>query len=256
MGPMPDQVRCPACSQMVSAQPELIGRVIGCPHCARHFMIPREGGTPVVVASTISTVPNVASAIRFTFTCQRCGSILEARAPQSGKHGRCPTCGAVFQIPQVDPRTGIPTGPAIVASDGQLPTPLHAYANAGEKAPRIIRTDGGESVIECPRCKRHMSIDANLCDSCGMPFTMEGAAAVVNFSANKGNRLATASLILGVVSLFAFCVPGLGLLAVILGALALRGPERPTAFAPGRRAAIAGIVCGLLASGWILAWFP
>lgn len=232
--------------------PELIGRVMGCPHCAKHFLIPSHGAAPIGVATPTSNVAQATRAIRFTFTCQRCGSILEARGHLCGKNGRCPTCGAVFTIPDVDSRTGLPIGPAVVASDGQLPTPMHAYANAGEKAPKIFRLENGDQAIECPRCRRRASIDANICDACGMPFTMEGAAAIVEFSSGQANGLASAALTVGVLSLLAFCAPGLGLVAIGLGVAALRRAEKMGNLATGRGTAIAGITLGVISLGWVL----
>src|SRR5206468_63102 len=131
---------------------------------------------------------------RFTFTCQRCQSILEGNSLISGQTGRCPTCGATFTVPHVDRTTGLPTGPAQVADDGQNPTPVHAYANAGEKAPMIRRLPGGDMVIVCPRCSANMPVEANLCSACGVPFTIEGATSIARH-AGSGNSLATTALV-------------------------------------------------------------
>lgn len=250
--PMSFVIDCPCCTRTVTAEPELIGRVMACPYCARHFTIPQMGAAPVRVAAPASNYGAVHDSIRFTFTCQRCGSILEARGGLCGKQGRCPTCGATFIVPEVDQRTGLPLGPAVVANDGQLPTPMHAYATAGDRAPKILRRDDGSQVIECPRCRRHQSIDSNICDSCGMPFTMEGAAAIVEYSSAQSNGLATASLTLGIISLFIFCAPGLGLVPMILGGLAIQKSTKMGTLAPGRGIAISGIVCGGISLLWVL----
>lgn len=247
-------VDCPACRQAVTASTELIGRVMGCPHCARHFMIPGEGAAPVSVATPQSVLQQTTHSIRFTFSCQRCGSILEARGHLCGKHGRCPTCGAVFTIPAVDIRTGLPTGPAEVAEDGQLPTPLHAFANAGDKAPKILRLDNGDQVIECPRCRRRASIEANICEGCGMPFTMEGAAAIVEFSTGQSNGLASAALVLGVVSCVTTCFPG-GAVAICLGVMALNRSKKMEKLASSRGSALTGIIFGALSLFWSLIYF-
>ena len=78
--------------------------------------------------------PPVPSDIRFNFSCPLCGSVLEAVASHAETPGRCPTCAAVFNIPQVDMRTGLATRAAAGESELQDPTPVHAYAAAGEKA--------------------------------------------------------------------------------------------------------------------------
>lgn len=238
---------CPACRNAVTATDELVGRVMACPHCSGHFTITPDTRTAVPVAKP-SFHPPLQAAIRFTFTCQRCSSILEARSDLSGTQGRCPTCGAIFVIPMVDPRTGLPVGPARVEADGQLPTPMHAYATAGAKAPVIQRLDSGEQVIVCPRCQRQMPIDSNSCSACGMPFTMEGAAAVAHKVQGGSNTYATASVTVGAASLVLFCIPIplLGPIAILLGILGLRDSNQAGELRPGRTASIIGLVLGTL----------
>ncbi|MEK6642742.1 MAG: DUF4190 domain-containing protein [Planctomycetota bacterium] len=193
------------------------------------------------------------SRLRFTFSCQRCGSVLEASGDMAARSGRCPTCGAVFTVPDVDPNTGLAAGPATVADDGQLPTPMHAYATAGGKAPTIRRLPNGDSVIVCPRCNRNMPVDANLCGSCGLPFTMEGASTAAE-SVEYDNAKATAALTVGVLSLLTFCFPILGVVAVILGLRAMRDARRLGVQQSGRSMAIAGIVCGGLSITAFAVW--
>ena len=241
---------CPACRKAVSATLELVGRVMACPHCASHFTIPQEGHAAVGVAAPRSNFPTAAGGIRFTFSCQRCNSILEARGETSGNEGKCPTCGAVFVIPSVDARTGLSVGQAVVEDDGQLPTPMHAYATAGATAPTIHRTEGGEQVIQCPRCRQRTRIDADTCSSCGMPFTTEGAAAITG-AAPSTNGLATASLTVGIISMLAWCipVPVLGFTAIGLGIGGLKRSEKIGHDKSGRNMAIAGIICGVGSTG-------
>ena len=250
---MHTKVDCPACRKGVTVTLEQIARVMGCPHCASHFMVPREGAAPVPVTTLDATHTGITS-IRFSFSCGRCGTLLEGRSNMSGRQGRCPTCGGVFIVPGVDPRTGVPAGPAVIAQDGQFPTPLHAYANAGEKAPRILRNDKDEPIIECPRCRRHMPIEANLCEACGMPFTMEGADAVVEYAGGRSNELASASLAIGALSLLAYCAPGIGIIAILIGVSALRRMEAMGVQPLSRTSAIAGIALGVVSLGWILLW--
>ena len=125
---------CPHCEKDVTVDAQLYGRVMGCPHCGLHFSVNNAESPAIPVASPLGNFPYSAHSIRFTFSCARCASILEARGDHCGTKGRCPTCGAIFTIPEVDPRTGLPAKSAHVADDGQLPTPMHAYATAGAKA--------------------------------------------------------------------------------------------------------------------------
>ncbi len=181
---------------------------------------------------------------RFTFDCQRCGSILEAKGEMSRSQGRCPTCGAVFVIPRIDPRSGLPIDTAAVPDDGQLPTPMHAYATAGHKAPKIRRLDNGEQVILCGQCGQQMPIDANTCSQCGVPFTMEGASAIVH-SGPSPNKLANAALTVGILSLLTFfCFGVLGPVAIGLGIAGVVRADKLGPARPGRGMSIAGIVCG------------
>lgn len=238
------QLDCPKCSRPVTATGELTGRTVACPHCALHFVIPAPGQPPLVLGRP--DAPRHRESLRFTFSCQRCNSILEGSSDLCGDLGRCPTCGAVFNVPQVDRQTGLPTGPAVVADDGQLPTPVHAYAAAGDKAPQIRRADDGELSIVCPRCSTQMPVDANLCTNCGIPFTIEGAAEITG-TAPSGNGLAIAALCVGIASvpLFMLAVV-LGPVAIGLGVAGLRRARRLGSTGQGRSMAVAGIICGLV----------
>ncbi len=99
-----------------------------------------------------------------------------------------------------------------------------------------------------------MPIEANLCDACGMPFTMEGADAVVEYAGGRSDGLASASLAIGALSLLAYCAPGIGIFAILTGVSALRRMEAMGTQAPSRTSAITGIALGALSLGWILMW--
>ena len=126
--------------------------------------------------------------------------------------------------------------------DGENPTPLHAYAAAGGKAPRIVRKEDDSLVIECPRCQRQTVISASNCRSCGLPFTLEGASRAVTTARSSQ---ATAALVVGLVSLPLACV-GVGWLpgAVAIG-LGLHVWSKPGYDKDSP--AIAGVVLGALA---------
>ena len=97
----------------------------------------------------------------------------------------------------IDPMSG-----KIIKPD---PHPVHAYAAAGERAPRILRSDDGRQSIMCPRCHALSPITANNCKSCGMPFTMEGTTLE---AAGTSNGFCVASLVLGIIGIPAFlCFP-------------------------------------------------
>ena len=241
---------CPGCAKTISAAPELVGRTVACPFCAMHFVIPAPGVAPrptARVAPSLWSVPR--TVVRFTFSCQRCHSILEGNSQISGQTGRCPTCGATFVVPMVDRQTGLPQGPAVVEDDGLNPMPVHAYANAGDRAPRIERLASGDPVIVCPRCSAKMSIEANLCTSCGIPFTIEGATTITR-TASGSNSAATAALVLGILSIPTFmCAPLVGTAALVLGAVGYNHSRKEGLVQTGRNAALAGLILGLISIG-------
>ena len=191
-----------------------------------------------------NTAPPTPPYSRFNFSCSLCGSVLEARISQSGALGRCPTCSAVFNIPRVDPRTGLALGDADSAAALQDPTPVHAYAAAGEKAPAIVPLESGGQAICCPRCNANNDIEENFCATCGFPFTIE----VANRAATlKADPYAVGALITGLVSLpLSLCShPIGGLVAFVAAILAWTALNRVTAGGRGagsRRWIFAGLV--------------
>lgn len=178
---------------------------------------------------------------KYGFNCVYCSSRLEATESQGGSDGTCPTCGTSITIPildrygrLVDPRTN-----QVLKPD---PHPVHAYAAAGERAPRIRRASDGSQQIVCPRCATASPISANICRTCGNPFTIEGTTVE---GGGEGSGLSAASLVLGIVSLPGSCLIVPGPIAVVLGSIALyrasnQGPEQ----GGGRGMAIAGVICG------------
>ena len=237
---------CPKCSQPVTVSDDLIGRVMACPHCAAHFTVPAADAQPVSVATPISNFPHSMHMVRFTFSCMRCASILEGRGDLSGQRGRCPTCGAVFVVPRVDPATGLALDAAQVADDGQLPTPMHAYATAGTKAPEIRQIGDDELVIICPRCNRQCDIESNACPSCGTPFTMDGAEAIAR-TGGEYNSIASSAITCACLGM---CIPGVGLLGAGLGFAAMRRADEMGTARPGYNMGVAALIVGLLTTAF------
>jgi hypothetical protein len=143
----------------------------------------------------------------------------------------------------MDSRTGLATRHADPGDDGQNPTPVHAYAAAGEKAPRIIRLEDDTAAIECPRCNQQSPVRSNSCPSCGLPFTMEGMnPSVSTCTDGKVN----AALAFSFVALpLSFCggigiVPGV--IACVLGVYSQMGEQ-----SSDRTRAILAVALGALA---------
>src|SRR5688500_3287022 len=160
----------------------------------------------------------------------------------SGQEDQCPTCGNSIVIPNldrygrlIDPMTG-----KIIKPD---PHPVHAYAAAGERAPRILRSDDGRQTIMCPRCQSLSPIAANNCKSCGMPFTMEGTTLEAS---GTSNGFCVAALVLGIVGIPAFICCPIALMAIVFGVIGLNQVSKSGNDGGGRGMAIAGIVCGAI----------
>lgn len=240
------RLECPKCGSAITATTELVGRLVACPHCAAHFAIPAEGKQPVhrqPIREKFSY-----EAVRFSFTCRRCESILEGGSDMCGQPGRCPTCGATFTVPAVDRKTGLVREAAVIEEEGNDPTPVHAYAAAGDKAPVIRRSDDGEPYIVCPRCGARMAVEADLCSACGIPFTIEGASTISKRSTlAAGNGLAIAALSVGLLSLPLFKIGiALGPVAVGLGFAAAQRAQAAGPTRPGFIPALIGLACGIV----------
>jgi hypothetical protein len=186
---------------------------------------------------------------RFGFNCGYCSSRLEATQGVSGHDGQCPTCGSTITIPILD-RYGRLIDPKSGQIIKQDPHPVHAYAAAGERAPKIIHGDGGLQ-IQCPRCAAASPITSNNCRSCGMPFTMEGTTLEASGSSNG---FCVASLVLGILGIPAFCAVIPPVLAIVFGIIGYMQASRQGSTGGGKGMAIAGMVCGGIGCMLLAAW--
>ena len=158
----------------------------------------------------------------------------------AGQQGQCPTCGNTIVIPILD-RYGRLIDPMTGKIIKQDPHPVHAYAAAGERAPRILRQNTGQQNIQCPRCGSVSPITANNCKSCGMPFTMEGTTLEAS---GASNGFAVASLVLGIIGIPTGCIVIPAVLAIIFGIIGYNQINAAGGEGGGKGMAIAGIVCG------------
>jgi hypothetical protein len=177
---------------------------------------------------------------RYGFNCGYCSSRLEATESMGAQEGQCPTCGNTITIPILD-RYGRLIDPKTRQIIKQDPHPVHAYAAAGERAPAIVRAPDGKYSIRCPRCAAASPITANNCKSCGMPFTMEGTTVE---AAGTSNGFCVASLVLGIISLVAFCLPIPSALAIVFGIVGYNQVTKSGGEGGGKGMAIAGMICG------------
>lgn len=245
---------CGVCQTQLQAPTEQSGKLVRCPKCQTTLRVPGEQRTATVgaTASAMSnaSVPERGPSLppqmkgsarpmggkRYGFNCQYCSSRLETTEAQAGQEGSCPTCGNAIVIPILD-RYGRLIDPMTGKVIKQDPHPVHAYAAAGERAPKILRGEKGALSILCPKCKTQSPITANNCKNCGMPFTMEGTTAE---AAGASNGYAVASLVLGIIGLPTCVIGVISGLGLIFGIIALAQTNKDNGTG-GRGLAIAGI---------------
>lgn len=182
----------------------------------------------------------------FCFLCGQCDSSLEAGLEMIGLSGRCPRCGAEFEIPAADARKR-----RLVArrADADETPSVHAYASDGRSAPRIVNDPHAGQAILCTHCGSRSPIDADRCSACARPFTLAGAHSAMD---RPGATRAIACLTMGILSLPAVaCAWGIGG-SLALGAMCIgwagwtasRPTDRTT-----RRLILIGLLCSTAAIG-------
>jgi ribosomal protein L40E len=244
---------CHICRTSLSAEESQAGQMLRCPVCKTTLRVPvpeaamaavGAGGPQVETQAQVRKQAPRFAGKRYGFNCGYCSSRLEATESMAAQEGQCPTCGNQITIPILD-RYGRLIDPKTRQIIKQDPHPVHAYAAAGARAPRIRRAKDGKQIIICPRCSASSSITANNCKSCGMPFTMEGTTLEAT-GANNG--FCVASLVLGIIGIPALVIVIPALLAIIFGIIGLKQISKPEAATRGGRGmAIAGIICGSIA---------
>jgi hypothetical protein len=185
-------------------------------------------------------VPKFAGTRRYGFNCAYCSSRLEATESMAATEGTCPTCGKTIVIPILD-RYGRLIDPNTQQVIKQDPHPVHAYAAAGERAPKIVRRPDGSQWIQCTRCPAQSPITSNNCSKCGMPFTMEGTTAE---AAGANNGFCVTSLVLGIISIPAFCTVIVPVLAIVFGIIGYSQVSKSGVEGGGKGMAMAGMICG------------
>lgn len=242
-------VRCPNCLGTMTVPGTTVGAAAA-PSPTRRAdspsatpAVPGDGpgpATPPAAANTLTRSLAGGPGRRYGFNCPYCSSRLEANEAMAASEGTCPTCGSTITIPLLDRfgRLVDPVTREIIKPD---PHPVHAYAAAGERAPRIVRRADGKQWILCPRCGATAPVEANSCGACGMPFTMEGTTPVPGGSASGVAVTALVLGILGILGIPASCTVLVPLLAIGFGIAGLYQSR-----GEGRGFAIAGILCGLV----------
>lgn len=246
---------CTVCRTLLNVDDSLAGKLARCPNCMSAQTVPAAKAAVAFGASgpvNMSDIPRrpappagfqrAPSGRRYGFNCAYCSSRLEASEGLAGTDGQCPTCGSNITIPILD-RYGRLIDPKTRQIIKQDPHPVHAYAAAGERAPRIVRMSDGSQHIQCQKCGTYSGVQNNNCRQCGMPFTMEGTTAE---AAGASNGMCVASLVLGIIGLPTFCLGILPALAIIFGIIGYNQVSNSAEGAGGKGMAIAGIICGCI----------
>ncbi len=255
---------CNICRTSLSAEDAQAGQLVRCPKCLTTLRVPAVqrqtvgagvggGDAGPVSPRRRTTFGNTgvlgstgrAVGRKFGFNCGYCSSRLEATENMSGQEGQCPTCGNNIVIPIMD-RYGRLIDPMTGKIIRQDPHPVHAYAAAGERAPRILRSNDGRQHIVCPRCQALSPISANNCKSCGMPFTMEGTTLEASGSSYS---FCVAALVFGIVGLVMAVIPTcfpVPMVALVCGIIARNQVTKSGSEGSGRGMAIAGMVLGVV----------
>jgi uncharacterized C2H2 Zn-finger protein len=242
---------CHLCRTSLSAEQSQAGQLMRCPVCRTAVRVPVPATEPAalvaaapIASPSFGTLRQTSRFVgkRFPFTCGYCSSHLEATESMAAQEGQCPTCGNQITIPILD-RYGRLIDPKTHEIIKQDPHPVHAYAAAGERAPRIIRAQDGKQFILCPRCSASNTIKANSCTSCGMPFTMEGTMIE---PPGTNNGFCIASLVLGILSIPTFFMVIVPILAIVFGIIGWRQAASRDAAGSSKGLAIAGMILGTI----------
>ena len=222
------QVTCPKCRANIGIMAVQVGHPTRCPHCHTNFS----------VANPTERDPSIPLGKVFSFRCSQCSCRLEAYTGMVGQSGQCPTCAAEFRVPA--PNTeAVRTGGT--QPESEYAQPVHAYAAAGGRAPKIIRLADDRQAIQCPRCGQVNDVTRNNCAQCAAPFTLDGAEQ--GPAPQAGGGFGLASLILGLISVPGGMLIVPPILAIVFGLLAFREPAAGTS---SRWQPILGIVLGAL----------
>src|SRR3954464_9109140 len=141
---------CQVCQTPLRANDSQAGQLVRCPTCSTTLRVPvletAGVGASAVTRAYLGSSPAPllrGSGRRYGFNCGYCSSRLEATESMASHQRQCPTCGNTIVIPILDRY-----GRLIDAMTGKIikqdPHPVHAYAAAGERAPKMFRQTTGQ----------------------------------------------------------------------------------------------------------------
>jgi hypothetical protein len=165
------------CGQVLSIPVDPTNRVV-CPTCGANIRIRR---------STTTTAPSPTAPSEeggyLKFNCP-CGRRLKVLAGDQTRptHGKCPDCGRVVPVPEINPVSRDPESPTDELStadtavleawtrrhlDREEGTAPHPSVEPAAAAPPAWRSEAGMRI--CPGCGRPVHLGASTCRACGIP---------------------------------------------------------------------------------------
>lgn len=158
------RIQC-VCGGVIAFEPQLLGRIIQCPHCSR----PLRPALQFLLIDR-NEAPNL------TAQC-KCGHFIVAETDKAGKRARCKVCRNHLIMPTPSTRSSssaVIRVPRRVLRD-RMKRPQASRERAPEEMARLqsaahsgrISLRPGEHICVNPECGALLGVRANVCPKCG-----------------------------------------------------------------------------------------
>ncbi len=209
---------CPGCNATFSVGDEKAGKTGKCPKCQSQFVIPEAEGGPA--PSSPPPPPPVSDDVEIA-PCPGCQARLSVSASDVGVDVECPYCKTVYTAKRFgatqQPKPRRDDNDAIAMVDADRPKSPRRPRDDEEEAPRSRRRDRDDDDDEDTRPSRRRRDDDE--DEEDRPRRKKRRRR----SAPATSSAASTALVLGIISLFVWCIPCLGW---IIGGLAIKYGNR------------------------------
>ena len=232
---------CPGCNATFSVGDEKAGKTGKCPKCQSQFVIPEAEGGPAP-ASPPPPPPPVSDDVEIA-PCPGCQARLSVSVADLGVDVECPYCKTVYKakrpgaaLQQLKPRSATSEAPSSV--DADRPSRPRRPRDDEEEAPRSRRRDRDDEDDDTRPSRRRRDEDEEE-DEEDRPKRKKRRRR----SAPETSSAATTATTLGIIGLFVWCCPLLGL---VIGILAIKygvRAKQETDGAAGNGGLIMGGIC-------------